>query len=188
MCGSRLHQLLGIQQVVSSKVRSFSIGLKKEKLRKIGLECLEQIRHTERMKWLLPLLIISTVLPQTPQPTLPAMRVSMIALGVTDMAKSVKFYGETLGLQISGKPGELTFFQAGSVTLALNRPLGKAAGQAIAGAVEVIFPVPSVAAAHQALVERGCHFVALPREVTTGTWAATFTDPDGHKLTILGPG
>ena len=114
------------------------------------------------------------------------MRVSMISLGVTDMAKSVKFYGETLGLQISGKPGELTFFKAGTVTLALNRPLGNAAGKAIAGAVEVIFPVASVAAAHQALVERGCHFVVAPREVTAGTWAATFTDPDGHKLTILG--
>ncbi len=139
------------------------------------------------MKWLLPLLIISTVLSQTPQSTLPSLRVSMISLGVADMAKSVKFYGETLGLQISGKPGELTFFQAGSITLALNRPLGKSAGNAIAGAVEVIFPVASVATAHKALAERGCHFVVLPREVTAGTWAATFTDPDGHKLTILGP-
>ena len=80
------------------------------------------------MKWLLSVLIISTALPQNPQPALPTLRVSMIALGVTDMAKSVKFYGDTLGLQIAGKPGELTFFQAGSVTLALNRPLGKAAG------------------------------------------------------------
>lgn len=120
------------------------------------------------------------------QPAPPPLGVSMIALGVTDIARSVEFYSEKLGLQLAGKPGEVTLLRAGVIVLALNHPLGRASGGAIVGAVEIIFPVESVAAAHKAFTARGCSFVQQPREVTPGTWAATFTDPDGHRLTILG--
>ena len=129
------------------------------------------------------LLFATTMLAQTATPQL---RVSMIALGVTDMARSIKFYNETLGLQLVGKPAEVTLVRAGDVTIALNYPLGRTAGNAIAGAVEVIFPVESVAASYSDLVKRGCRFIREPREVTPSLWAATFTDPDGHQLTILG--
>jgi predicted enzyme related to lactoylglutathione lyase len=77
--------------------------------------------------------------------------------------------------------------RAGDVLIALNAPLGKSAGSAMIGAVEVIFGVENVAAAHASLAGRGCVFVAAPHEIFPGTWAATFTDPDGHKLTVLGP-
>lgn len=117
----------------------------------------------------------------------PQLRVSMIAVGVKDPARSVKFYTETLGLPLAGKPGEVTFVKAGDVTIVLNLPLGRAAGDAIVGAIEIIFPVESVTASHRDLAARGCTFVAEPHEVTTGLWAATFTDPDGHRLTLLGP-
>jgi catechol 2,3-dioxygenase-like lactoylglutathione lyase family enzyme len=115
------------------------------------------------------------------------LRISTISLGVKDSPRSVKFYGETLGLELVGKPGEVTLFRAGDVTLVLNQPLGNAAGDAMVGAVEVIFPVDSVAAAKDELARRGCHFVFDPHEVTTGMWAATFTDPDRHRLTLFGP-
>jgi catechol 2,3-dioxygenase-like lactoylglutathione lyase family enzyme len=117
----------------------------------------------------------------------PPLRVSMIAVGVTNMERSVAFYCKTLGLRLIGKPGEVTLLDAGGVTIALNHPLARAAGSAIVGAIEIVFPVDSVSAVHTKLVGRGCNFVAGPREVTAGTWAATFTDPDGHKLTLLGP-
>jgi predicted enzyme related to lactoylglutathione lyase len=125
----------------------------------------------------------------TQDPAAPPLRVSMISLGVKDMARSVQFYGETLGMQMSGQPGEVTLFQAGDFRIALNRPLGNAASTSgkLAGAVEVIFSVESVATAYRQMVDRGCRFMREPREVTAGTWAATFTDPDGHRLTILGP-
>ncbi len=116
----------------------------------------------------------------------PPLRVSMIVLGVKDTARSIQFYGETLGLQLAGKPGEVTIFRAGDVSVALSHPLGRGAGDAMAGATEIVFPVESVAAAHENLAKRGCKFIREPREVTPGTWAATFTDPDGHRLTILG--
>jgi predicted enzyme related to lactoylglutathione lyase len=89
-------------------------------------------------------------------------------------------------MPLIGKPGEVTLFQAGRVQIALNRPLGNAAGDAMAGAVEVVFSVDSVAASYRQLAGRGCVFIAEPHEVFAGTWAATFTDPDGHRLTILG--
>jgi predicted enzyme related to lactoylglutathione lyase len=111
----------------------------------------------------------------------------MISLGVTDIARSIKFYTETLGLELAGKPGEVTLLRAGDITIVLNHPLGRAAGTSIVGAVEVIFQVPAVAASHEDLANRGCHFTHPPHEVTPGLWAATFTDPDGHRLTILGP-
>ena len=128
-------------------------------------------------------LAAGTVLAQTP----PQLRVSMISLGVTDPERSIKFYGETLGLQLVGKPGEVTLFRAGDIAIALNHPVGRTAGDKISGAVEIIFPAESVAAAYSNLVERGCKFLREPREVFPGTWGATFTDPDGHRLTVLGP-
>ena len=115
------------------------------------------------------------------------LRVSIISLGIKDPASSIKFYGETLGLSMVGKPGEVTQFKAGGVTIALNHPAGQAAGKAIAGSVEIIFPVEKVVATHALLAERGCHFLSAPREIFSGTWAATLTDPDGHRLTIMGP-
>jgi predicted enzyme related to lactoylglutathione lyase len=114
------------------------------------------------------------------------LRVTMISLGVTDMARAVRFYSETLGMELAGKPGEVTIFRAGDVMIALNAPLGRSAGKAMVGAVEVIFGAESVSASHRELQERGCGFVATPHEVTTGLWAATFVDPDGHRLTVLG--
>lgn len=137
---------------------------------------------------ILPLLLLLGMAVAFGEPALT--RISMVSLGVSDMARSVKFYGETLGLVMSGVPGDVAFFRVGDVVLLLNRPLGQVAGSGsgpLAGAVEVIFPVESVVAAHANLEKRGCRFLAGPREVTTGRWAATFTDPDGHRLTILGP-
>ena len=119
----------------------------------------------------------------SPQP----LRVSMIAIGVKDPALSAKFYTETLGLTVLGKPGEVTLLKAGDITLVLNHPLWVASVDAIVGAVEIIFPVASVVASHRDLMTRGGHFIAAPHEITAGMWAATFTDPDGHRLTILGP-
>jgi predicted enzyme related to lactoylglutathione lyase len=124
-----------------------------------------------------------------PIPSPLSMRLSMISLGVKDTARSIKFYRDTLGFPLVAEPepGEVAIFQAGAVQIALNRPLANASGNAIVGGVEVVLSVDSVVDAHSKLVERGCEFIREPREVFAGTWAATFTDPDGHRLTILGP-
>ena len=131
-------------------------------------------------------LVVGVVLAQA-QPI--PMRVSMISLGVTDTARSIKFYRDTLGFPLVSEPepGQAAIFQAGSVQITLNRPLASASGKDIVGAVEIVLSVDSVVDAHSKLVARDCKFIREPREVFSGTWAATFTDPDGHRLTILGP-
>ena len=47
------------------------------------------------------------------------LRVSMISLGVTDMVRSMKFYSETLGLQLVSEtePGQFAIFRAGEITI-----------------------------------------------------------------------
>lgn len=114
------------------------------------------------------------------------MQVSMISLGVTDVARSSAFYTETLGMPSAGGGGEVMLVQGGGVMLVLNGPLAKAGGP-IVGAVEIVFAADSVTARHDELKAKGCSFVNEPREVMAGNWAATFTDPDGHRLTLFGP-
>ncbi len=116
----------------------------------------------------------------------PPLRVNMISIGVTDMARSIRFYTETLGLPLVGPRGEVTMIRAGEITIALNEPLARNAGNTIAGAVEIIFSVESVSATERQLAALGCAFIVAAHEVTPGLWASTFTDPDCHKLTLLG--
>ena len=52
---------------------------------------------------------------------------------------------------------------------------------------EVVFAVASVARSSEVLRGRGCPFLNEAREVTAGSWAASFVDPDGHRLTLFGP-
>jgi predicted enzyme related to lactoylglutathione lyase len=117
-------------------------------------------------------------------PNLPA-QVSMIMLGVQNLARSVEFYQTVLELRLNSQSGEFAFFSAGNITLALSTPLGNGS-KLQTDSIEIIFPVESVAKAHTLLTQRGCKFINQPREVSEGSWAASFTDPDGHRLTLLG--
>jgi predicted enzyme related to lactoylglutathione lyase len=113
-------------------------------------------------------------------------KITLIALGVSDIAKSVEFYSRKAGFELQNQFGSLAFFTAGPVTLMLNGGLRRPGAQ-LAGAMEIVVAAESVTAAHRELMERGCNFVNEPREVTPGSWAATFSDPDGHWLTLFGP-
>jgi predicted enzyme related to lactoylglutathione lyase len=118
-------------------------------------------------------------------PNLPS-KVSVLVLGVTDLAKSVAFYRDSLELQFKGQHEVLAFFAVSDITLMLNANLRRESGP-LAGASEIVLSVAGVTAAHELLSGRGCHFAIQPREVTPGSWAATLTDPDGHYLTLFGP-
>jgi predicted enzyme related to lactoylglutathione lyase len=110
----------------------------------------------------------------------------MIMLGVENLARSIEFYRDTLALELRNQSSEFAFFAAGGVTLGLNVPLGKAV-EPRPGATEIVFPIESVNASYSMLGQRGCKFINEPREVFQGSWAVSFTDPDGHRLTLFGP-
>ncbi len=113
-------------------------------------------------------------------------RIGVVMLGVKDLARAVAFYRETLGLPVKFEIPGFAFLDCGGVVLALSQPLARNSQQ-IVGATEVVFSVENVAAAHEALRERGVRFTHEPRNVSGSDWAANFEDPDGHKLSIFGP-
>ena len=105
----------------------------------------------------------------------------MIVLGVTDVSRSLKFYRDTLGLSPAPSPGDLPMLRSGDLTIVLNGALSPSGG-----GFELVFPVESVSAVRKQLLARGCEFLGEPREVAANIWAATFSDPDGHHLTLFG--
>jgi catechol 2,3-dioxygenase-like lactoylglutathione lyase family enzyme len=117
-------------------------------------------------------------------PNVPS-KVSGVVIGVTDLDKSIDFYHDVLGMEVTSHMGEIATLSAGTVMLVLSVPFGKAIKPAPA-CMELILPVESVSASHVLLTDRGCKFSREPAEMRPGSWAATFADPDGHILTIFG--
>jgi catechol 2,3-dioxygenase-like lactoylglutathione lyase family enzyme len=120
------------------------------------------------------------------QPSLKLSQVSNIMLGVRDLALSLAFYRDTLGLSVQQQIPGFAFLGGGGVTLALSEPLAKALPQT-GSSVVIVFSVDDVRAAHEELAARKVHFTQEPRNVTGSLWAANFDDPDGHHLSIFGP-
>ena len=113
-------------------------------------------------------------------------KINLLMLGTRDLAKSVEFYRDRLGLTVAQQIPGFAFLDGGGVTLALSEPLARASDQLV-GATEIVFRVDGVRQAYTALKERGVPFVNEPRVVSPPMWAANFTDPDGHRLSIFGP-
>ena len=114
------------------------------------------------------------------------MKITLIVLGVSDVAKSVAFYRDKIGFELQRQFESLAFFSAGAVTLMLNGGLRRPEGP-LAGAMEIVVAVDSVTATHRELQDKGCPFINEPRELTPGSWGTTLADPDGHYLTLFGP-
>jgi catechol 2,3-dioxygenase-like lactoylglutathione lyase family enzyme len=113
-------------------------------------------------------------------------QISIVMLGANDLARSVEFYRDQVGLEVQSQIPGFAFLKAGAVTLALSEPIARAAGDAVSGAFEIVFPVEHVRAAFDALKAKGIAFTQEPRNVVGSMWAANFNDPDGHKLSIFG--
>jgi catechol 2,3-dioxygenase-like lactoylglutathione lyase family enzyme len=113
-------------------------------------------------------------------------KIGFVMLGIHDVARSLAFYRDKLGLKVQQEIPGFAFLDAGAVTLCLSEPAAKARGQ-LAGAGEVVFSVDDVSAAYQALRAKEVQFTHEPRNVTPTTKAANFDDPDGNHLSIFGP-
>jgi catechol 2,3-dioxygenase-like lactoylglutathione lyase family enzyme len=112
--------------------------------------------------------------------------ISMIMLGVRDLALSQSFYEGRLGLKVSQKIPGFIFLATGAVTLILSESLAKAVSP-VSGATEVVFSVDDIHVWHRNLLARGIPFIQEPHNVAGPMWAANFRDPDGHLLTLFGP-
>ena len=113
-------------------------------------------------------------------------QISNVMLGTTDLARSLAFYRDTLGLAVQFEMPGFAFLNAGGVTLSLSEAHAKLATP-VAGGTEIVFGVADVTAAHAALRARGVEFLNAPRHVTGDQWAANFRDQDGHLLSVFGP-
>ena len=109
-----------------------------------------------------------------------------IILGVSDLARSVAFYRDILGFHLQRQGDGFAFFLGGGVSFVLSEPLLKMRPGPI-GAMEIVFNVDDVRGAWKILKNRGLGFTTEPMEISGTLWGASFDDPDGHHLSILGP-
>ena len=113
-------------------------------------------------------------------------KVGFVMLGVKDVAASLPFYRDTLGLTVKWAREDLVFLDAGGVTLVL-RPAPSPGEPPASLHTEIVFEVEDIDAAHRSLAARGVEFRVAPRVVTPGKLAADFRDADGHVFSIFGP-
>jgi Predicted enzyme related to lactoylglutathione lyase len=123
--------------------------------------------------------------------TIPATRqrvtLGQIALTVRDVARSVRFYRDEVGLTFLFEAGPgLAFLDIGGVRLMLSAPEGGFKP----GLSSVLYlKVDDIVATHAAMVSRGIAFVDTPHLIAPmpdhDLWMCFFRDPDGHTLALM---
>jgi len=121
-------------------------------------------------------------------------RVSVITLGVTDLARARRFYGEGLGFRLlRGSDENIVFLDGGGVVLALYpRHLLAEDAQVPAegtgfGGIALARNVtskPEVDAALERAQSAGARILKSAREVFWGGYSGYFADPDGHPWEV----
>jgi catechol 2,3-dioxygenase-like lactoylglutathione lyase family enzyme len=119
-------------------------------------------------------------------------RVSLITLGVSDLARARGFY-EALGWSTGAGPGDdVVFFQAGDMVLALWDRARLAADSCVAddggwGGVTVALILGSPAEVEATIEEAraaGATIGREPAETFWGGYSAVFVDPEGHPWEV----
>lgn len=120
-------------------------------------------------------------------------RISMITLGVTDLAASIRFYESGLGLPRMESPPEVAFFTLDGSWLGLygRAALAEDVGVAPAGCgfpgFTLAHNVGSAAEVEQVIdqaVAAGATLVKPAGKVFWGGYAGYFADPDGYYWEI----
>ncbi len=119
-------------------------------------------------------------------------RVSVITLGVADLARARGFY-QALGWTTGAEPGDdVVFFQAGGMVLALwdRARLAQDSGVSDPGGWGGVTLAHNVASPAEvdAVVEEVCaaggSVVREPGETSWGGYSGAFTDPEGHPWEV----
>jgi lactoylglutathione lyase len=115
------------------------------------------------------------------------MRVSNIILRVSDLAASVAFYRDQMGLELASQSGAFAFFDGESISIALNVNPDQPHDETL---TEIVLEVDDLDATYREMAGRGIHFEVEPRAVMEqggrALHAAHFHDPDGHTWSITG--
>ncbi|MGM0538661.1 MAG: VOC family protein [Thermodesulfobacteriota bacterium] len=115
--------------------------------------------------------------------------ISMITLGVRDLAQSVRFYEQGLGLPRMDSPPEVAFFTLNGSWLGLygRESLAEDAGVLAEGTgfagFTIVHNVDSEAAVDKLLeqaVSAGATLVKPAQKVFWGGYSGYFSDPDGY--------
>ena len=115
-----------------------------------------------------------------------------VIVRVTDLAKSIAFYRDLVGLPLQSTYEEFAVLGGDKMTVMLQQVARKSTepSSGLASLTEVVLQSTDVFASYQSLKSRGVVFRLEPRLATTDgvrdLYTADFRDPDGHILSIAG--
>ncbi|HCL25908.1 MAG: VOC family protein [SAR202 cluster bacterium] len=111
--------------------------------------------------------------------------ISAVTLAVSDMARSVDFYGSKVGLEMlyGGASASFTSYKVGGgyINLVLD------ANRTPSWWGRLIFYVEDVDALHQRLVDAGLTPLTQPADASWGERYFHINDPDAHELSFAKP-
>jgi catechol 2,3-dioxygenase-like lactoylglutathione lyase family enzyme len=111
--------------------------------------------------------------------------IGQIHISVTDLARSVAWYRDVLGLPFLFEFPGMAFFDCGGVRLYLGIP----EDESFRSRPVVYYRVDDVEAACQQITARGGEFGASPhlvhRDDAHELWMASLTDPDGIPVVLM---
>lgn len=123
-------------------------------------------------------------------------RISLITLGVADLARAKAFYEEVVGWKAAPGPPEIVFFDLGGVVFSLYPHEGLANDMHASDASARRGGYPGWALAYNArsaaevdaifakLQAGGATIVKEPQRVFWGGYSGYFSDPDGHTWEV----
>ncbi len=123
-------------------------------------------------------------------------RLSMVTLGVADMARAVDFYTRVVGWKAAPSPPGIAFFDLGGIVLSLYPHDDMAKDMKVTADADRGVAYQGFALAHNArskdevdvifsrLKDHGATIVKPPEQVFWGGYSGYFCDPDGHSWEV----
>jgi Lactoylglutathione lyase and related lyases len=112
-------------------------------------------------------------------------RIGQIALTVTDIARAVQFYRDSLGMRLLFQVPNMAFFDCDGIRLMLSLPEKAAQGSSSV----IYYKVADIQRAFETLTSRGVGFEGGPHLVAKlpdhELWMAFFRDPDRNLLALM---
>ncbi len=123
-------------------------------------------------------------------------RLSMVTLGVADLARAVDFYARVLGWRAAPSPPGIAFFDLGGIVLSLYPHDDLAKDMKVTADAGRGVATQGFALAHNdrskdqvdsifsRLKDHGATIIKPPEEVFWGGYSGYFSDPDGHSWEV----